>query len=144
MNVCLYNTIKWYWYGRLVNWFCHRLRAQSTRGCTTTIQSQRWRHRLARHKCTIYNSCDAATVSAAVATRSRADCSSMEGHTSLSTALVASVKACVILRVAGLANDNPASTLPGQQCFKRRTKASVKVGRLVKVYILGIYAITAA
>ena len=31
---------------------------------------------------------DAVTVSAAVATRSRADCSSMEGHTSLSTALV--------------------------------------------------------
>ena len=30
----------------------------------------------------------AVTVSAAVATRSRADCSSMEGHTSLSTALV--------------------------------------------------------
>ena len=31
---------------------------------------------------------DAVTVSAAVATRSRADCSSREGHTSLSTALV--------------------------------------------------------
>ena len=31
---------------------------------------------------------DVDTVSAAVATRSRADCSSMEGHTSLSTALV--------------------------------------------------------
>ena len=31
---------------------------------------------------------DAITVSAAVATRLRADCSSMEGHTSLSTALV--------------------------------------------------------
>ena len=31
---------------------------------------------------------DAVTVSAAVATQSRADCSSMEGHTSLSTALV--------------------------------------------------------
>ena len=31
---------------------------------------------------------DAGTVSAAVATRSRADSSSMEGHTSLSTALV--------------------------------------------------------
>ena len=30
---------------------------------------------------------DAVTVSAAVATRSRADCSSTEGHTSLSTAL---------------------------------------------------------
>ena len=30
----------------------------------------------------------AVTVSAAVAMRSRADCSSMEGHTSLSTALV--------------------------------------------------------
>ena len=30
---------------------------------------------------------DAVTVSAAVATRSRADCNSMEGHTSLSTAL---------------------------------------------------------
>ena len=30
----------------------------------------------------------AVTVSAAVAKRSRADCSSMEGHTSLSTALV--------------------------------------------------------
>ena len=29
-----------YWYGRLVNWFCHRLRAQSTRGRTTTIQSK--------------------------------------------------------------------------------------------------------
>ena len=35
---------------------------------------------------------DAVTVSAAVATRSRADCSSMEGHTSLSTALVKSSK----------------------------------------------------
>ena len=33
---------------------------------------------------------DAVTVSAAVAMRSRADCSSMEGHTSLSTALVIS------------------------------------------------------
>ena len=31
---------------------------------------------------------DVVTVSAAVATRSRADCSSMEGHTSLSTAIV--------------------------------------------------------
>ena len=31
---------------------------------------------------------DAVTVSVAVATRSHADCSSMEGHTSLSTALV--------------------------------------------------------
>ena len=31
---------------------------------------------------------DAVTVSEAVATRSRADCSSMEGHTSLSTALL--------------------------------------------------------
>ena len=31
---------------------------------------------------------DAVTVYAAVATRSRADCSSMEGHTSLSTVLV--------------------------------------------------------
>ena len=31
---------------------------------------------------------DAVTVSAAVATRSRAECTSMEGHTSLSTALV--------------------------------------------------------
>ena len=31
---------------------------------------------------------DAITVFAAVATRSRADCSSVEGHTSLSTALV--------------------------------------------------------
>ena len=36
------------------------------------------------------NGRDAVTVSAAVATRSRADCSSMEGHTSLSTALVSS------------------------------------------------------
>ena len=35
-----------------------------------------------------FHSRDAVTVSAAVATRSRADCSSMEGHTSLSTALV--------------------------------------------------------
>ena len=38
---------------------------------------------LARHQCTIHNSRDAVTVSAAVATRSRADCSSMESHTSL-------------------------------------------------------------
>ena len=36
----------------------------------------------------VVNQCDAVTVSVAVATRSRADCSSMEGHTSLSTALV--------------------------------------------------------
>ena len=36
----------------------------------------------------IHNSRDAVTVSAAVATRSRADRSSMEGHTSLSTAVV--------------------------------------------------------
>ena len=89
--VCvLYNTIKWNWYDRLVNWFCHRLRAQSTRGRTTTIQSksERWRHRLARHKCTIHNSRDAVTIYASVATRSCAYCSSMEGHTSLSTALV--------------------------------------------------------
>ena len=42
---------------------------------------------------------DAVTVSAAVATRSRADCSSMEGHTSLSTALVSSVslKVCLFI-----------------------------------------------
>ena len=70
--------------GRLVNWFCHRLRAQRT----IQSKSERLRHRLARHKCTIHNTRDAVTVSAAVATRSRAGCSSMEGHTSLSTALV--------------------------------------------------------
>ena len=37
---------------------------------------------------TAHHSHDAATGFAAVAMRSRADCSSMEGHTSLSTALV--------------------------------------------------------
>ena len=90
MYVFLYNTIKWHWYGRLVNWFCHHVRAQSTIGRTTTIQSksERWRHRLSRHQCTIHNSRDAVTVSAAVATRSRTDCSSMKGHIRLSTALV--------------------------------------------------------
>ena len=36
----------------------------------------------------VLHSRDAVTVSAAVAMRSCADCSSMEGHTSLSTALV--------------------------------------------------------
>ena len=40
---------------------------------------------------------DAVTVSAAVATRSRADCSSMEGHTSLSTALVRPSMKCFSL-----------------------------------------------
>ena len=38
---------------------------------------------------------DAVTVSAAVATRSRADCSSMEGHTSLSTAVVPKTNHCI-------------------------------------------------
>ena len=59
--VCvLYNTLKWYWYGANG--------AQSTRGCTTTIQSksERWRHLLARHQCTIHNSRDAVTGSVAV------------------------------------------------------------------------------
>ena len=41
-----------------------------------------------RHVIILLHSCDTVTVSAAVAMRSRADCSSMEGHTSLSTALV--------------------------------------------------------
>ena len=39
---------------------------------------------------------DTVTVSAAVATRSHADCSSMEGHTSLSTALVKNDFTCSI------------------------------------------------
>ena len=93
LYVFLYNTIKLYCYGRLVNWLCQRLHAQSTRGRTTTIQakSERWRHRLARHKCTIHNSRDAVTVSLSVATRSRADCSSMEGHTSLSISIALSL-----------------------------------------------------
>ena len=38
----------------------------------------------------------AVTVSAALATRSRADCSSMEGHTSLSTALVYALLKCTL------------------------------------------------
>ena len=41
----------------------------------------------------------------------------------------ACVKACVIRRGRGLlANDNSASTFPGQQSFKRRAKVSIKVG----------------
>ena len=44
---------------------------------------------------------------------------------------ISSVKACVIRRGHGLlANENPASTLPGQQSFKMRAKVSVNVGVL--------------
>ena len=42
---------------------------------------------------------DAVTVSAPVATRSRADCSSMEGHTTLSTSLVLE-RAVIVFPVA--------------------------------------------
>ena len=49
----------------------------------------------------IYNSCDVVTVSAAVATRSRADCSSMEGQTSLSTALVFFIRGTCLRRPLG-------------------------------------------
>ena len=47
-------------------------------------------------RATAHNSRDAATGFAVVATRSRADCSSMEGHTSLSTALVSRSCRCAI------------------------------------------------
>ena len=42
---------------------------------------------------------DAVTVYAAVATRSRAYCSSMAGHTSLSTALVAAIDPVCLIGV---------------------------------------------
>ena len=57
---------------------------------------------------------------------------------------ISSVKACVIRRGrVRLANDNQASTLPGQQSFKRWAIFSVKVDVLVEVFILGICAIMA-
>ena len=92
MYVFLYNTIKWYWYGRLVNWFCiiHALNppegAQQQYRCTVKVRNVA----PPLSETQIHNppSRDAVTDSAAVATRSHADCRSKEGHTILSTALV--------------------------------------------------------
>ena len=44
---------------------------------------------------------------------------------------ISCIKACVVRRGRGLlANDNPASTYPGQQNYKRRAKVSVNLGVL--------------
>ena len=90
MYVFVYNTIKWYWYGRLVNWvllsFTRSIHQRAHNN--NTVKVRKVASPLGETQCTIHNSRDAGTFSAAIATRSRADCSCMDGHTSLSKALM--------------------------------------------------------